>query len=330
MKKKSVALFALLCILFFTACASAEPQEQEAGTSQPTQTEMLTEEKTWFNFFWDENYVSPTSTLAEEESWINVWDENYAPISDDPMAFCNLFPDPFFAWEVARLFKKEVTDAITYEELAAYEGGIGCGPGLLKSVEGIGLLTGVTSFSSGKNELETLPAEIGNLVNLTEIDLLKAYSFKRLPPEIGKLKNLTFLCLALTSLEALPKEIGNCEALVVLRVDATGLASIPPEIGKLKSLKTLDAHSTKITSLPDSLCELTSLEYLNLGYTKLAALPKNIGKLSNLRSLNLFGCKLKTLPQSMKQLKNLRHLNVYDNFELDEEYKKWFDKEVYS
>jgi len=294
-------------LMLLGACGRAEPQAQANETSLPTET--------W----------------AEEESWFDVWDENYvSPASDDPMAICNLFPDPFFAWEIAQLFERTVTDTTTYEELAAYEGGIDCGPGLLKSVEGIGLLTGVTSFSSSKNELEALPAEIGNLVNLTEINLLKSYAFKRLPPEIGKLKKLTTLRADMTSLEALPPEIGDCEALEYLHVGNTAITSVPPEIGKLKKLRVLVLSSTGITSVPDSICELASLESLYIGHTGLTALPKDIGNLQNLHRLHLFGCKLKKLPKSMKNLKNLRHLNVYDNFQLDEEYKKWFDKKVYT
>ena len=311
MKKKYIALFALLCMLFLSACGRAVPQEQVSETSLPTENE--------------------TETQAEEESWFDVWDENYvSPVSDDPMAICNLFPDPFFAREMAQLFNRAVTDAITYEELAAYEGGIDCGPGLLKSVECIGLLTGVTSFSSCKNELQTLPAEIGKLTSLTEINLLKSYCFHVIPPEIGKLKKLTYFDARMTSLESLPPEIGDCEALEYLYVGNTGITSVPPEIGRLKKLRVLVLSSTGITSVPDSICELTSLESLYIAHTGLTALPKNIGNLQNLHRLHLFGCKLKKLPKSMKNLKNLRHLNVYDNFQLDEEYKKWFDKKVYT
>lgn len=303
-----LALTALLC-----ACGQgAPPAATEAATSAPEETS-LTDEKN------------------DDLEWYEGWyDSEFSPTSDDPMAFCNLFPDPFFARVVAGVFGKTATDTTTYEELAAYDGGIECYPGVLKSIEGIGLLTGLTSFICYKNDLETLPEEIGNLMNLTEINLHKAYGLRSLPPEIGQLKKLTSLRVNATQLEALPKEIGDCEALECLFASNTPIISVPPEIGKLKKLRVLTLSGTGITDLPNSLCELTSLEELYLSFTDLTALPEDIGNLQNLRLLRLFGCKLKTLPRSMRQLKNLRHLNVYDNFELDESYKKWFDKKVYS
>ena len=253
----------------------------------------------------------------------------FPPESEDSMAFCNLFPDPFFAKEVAGVFEKNVTDTTTYEELASYTGAIGGGPGGLKSVEGIGLLTGVTIFSNGKNDLEELPPEIGKLTELTEIDLLKSYSFRKLPEEIGKLKKLKVLDMALTWLEALPAGIGGCVNLEILRLSNTSISSLPSEIGKLKKLKSLNLHSTGITQVPDSICELESLVHLSISHTGLKALPKDMGKLQNLETLDLFGCPIKRLPVSMKQLKNLRYLNVYDCFNLHWEYETWFPEEVW-
>ena len=306
--KRAIAFILLVLMALLCACGQeALPAATEAPTSAPVET-----------------------SLTDLEEYYLEWYGELPPTSDDPMAFCNLFPDPYFAGVVADAFGKAVTDATTYEELAAYDGGIECPPNGLKSVEGIGLLTGLTSFSCYKNELEALPAEFGNLTNLTDINLCKAYSLRSLPPEIGKLKKLTHLRVNMTQLESLPKEIGDCEALEFLLASNTGISAIPPEIGKLKKLRVLALTGTQITDLPDSICELSSLAELYLSFTNLTALPKDFGKLSNLEILRLFGCNLKTLPRSMRQLKNLRHLNVYDNFELDESYKKWFDKKVYS
>lgn len=308
--KMTLPALVLLLALLLSACGQGNPAEPPEDTTTTNGAE--------------------ATTLSEAESDYLDRYEQLPPTSGDPMAFCNLFPDPFFAKFVAEAFGKEVTDITTHEALAAYDGGLECLPGGMESMEGIGLLTGLTSLVCSKNNLETLPAEIGKLTNLTELNLYKAFALQSLPPEVGQLKKLTTLRVEETALETLPKEIGGCEALEVLNASAAPIASIPDEIGQLKKLRILDLSTTNLASVPDGLCELSSLKELYLGHTELTALPKDIGNLRNLERLNLFGCKLKTLPESMKQLENLRQLNVNDNFELDESYKTWFDKEVYA
>ena len=62
-------------------------------------------------------------------------------------------------------------------------------------------------FLSEKN-LTSLPKEIGNLVNLRELDL-NYNQLTSLPKEIGSLVNLEELYLDFNQLTSLPKEIGN-------------------------------------------------------------------------------------------------------------------------
>ena len=61
------------------------------------------------------------------------------------------------------------------------------------------------------NQLTELPKEIGNLVNLTRLDLSNQGQSKltELPKEIGNLVNLTKLDLVENELTKLPKEITN-------------------------------------------------------------------------------------------------------------------------
>ena len=122
------------------------------------------------------------------------------------MAICNLFPDPYFALIVAGALKKQATDVVTYEELSSYNGELYCGSSPLKSIEGIGLLKNLTSFGSGKNELEIIPAEFGNLTEITSIDLMKSYAVKKLPEEIGNLKKLDFFIAVSQVLRSFPPE----------------------------------------------------------------------------------------------------------------------------
>jgi Leucine-rich repeat (LRR) protein len=263
------------------------------------------------------------------ESFFDIW-TYVPPTSDDPMAICNIFPDPYFALEVASVLHKKVTDVVTYETLARYIGELDCGPSPLKSIEGIHYLSGLTAFSCAKNDLKEIPAEFGQLINLESVNLLKAFNLETIPPEIGNLQNLQFLRLDLTNLKALPKEIGKLKNLKVLNISNTKIVSLPDEIGDLENLEFLDMHSNDISNIPESICNLAKLKALDIGHTKLESLPMDIGNLTELVRLDLFGCQLKTLPSSLKDLKQLRYFNVYDNFGLDERYKKWFSESVYT
>ena len=110
---------------------------------------------------------------------------------------------------------------------------------------------------------------------------------------------------------------------------ATSIVSVPESIGNCEGLIILDLHSTDIMKIPDSVTKLKNLKSLDLGYTKVTSLPENIGALSQLVRLDLFGLDLRRLPQSTKKLVNLQYLNVYDNYNLNEEYKQWFENECY-
>ena len=310
MTLKFMCLFSILILLTSCQNNSVPTEELESTLNSSTVESLLAGNNSMDDYCYDsENYISPTS--------------------DDPMAICNLFPDPFFALEIAGIFQKNVTDTVTFDELAGYTGALNCGPGELENIKGIGYLTGLTSFSSSKNNLKELPSEIGQLTNLKSIDLLKSYNVELIPPEIKNLKQLEFFRADLTNLKEIPAEIGQLTNLKTLKISNIQIQSIPDTIGTLKNLEVLDVHSNNIDCVPESICNLIKLRSLDISYTKLKKLPENIGSLVKLERLDLFGCDLKTLPESIKKFKHLRYLNVYDNFELDETYKNWFSKSVY-
>lgn len=331
--KKYVTLLALICV-FFSACSVPEESVSNSKTALTS----------------SEAVSSPIASVLPETS---SEDLPKPPEANDPMAISNLFSDPHFAYYIADLFGKDISDTVTYEELAAFDGVISIGPGEIRSIEGIGYLTGITGFESAKNNLEELPDELGQCLNIKYINLLKSYSLKKITPEIGKLKKLKILRADLTELTELPQEIGNCTELEVLILDNTAITSIPEELGNCAKLKYLDIHRNNISILPDSLSRLSELEMLDVGYLEINNLFNDIENLKNLKILNassnsinilprgvcsleklerldLFGWNLKSLPEELKNLKNLKYLNVYDNFSLNEDYKRWFDKTVYS
>ena len=78
-----------------------------------------------------------------------------------------------------------------------------------------------------------------------------------IPAEIGELTNLTGLLLYDNELTGvIPSEIGNLTNLIYLMLSSNELlGSIPPEIGNLANLQGLNLHSNQLSGLiPDEIC----------------------------------------------------------------------------
>ena len=143
----------------------------------------------------------------------------------------------------------------------------------------------------GNNAQGALPAEIGELTALRYIDLgeryiygegLKWNSLTALPPEIGNLKQLTHLDLQFNHLTSLPTEIGGLSALTRLELRFSYIATLPEEIGNLSALTHLDLYAGDLITLPTEIGNLSSLTTLDLGYNDLITLPSEVGNLTNL------------------------------------------------
>jgi Leucine-rich repeat (LRR) protein len=113
----------------------------------------------------------------------------------------------------------------------------------------IGNLVNLTTLDLNNNQLTELPKEIGNLVNLTSLDL-SGNQLTELPKEIGNLVNLTTLYLGVNQLTELPKEITNLVNLTMLSLNDNQLTELPKEIGNLVNLIELDLRGNQLTELP--------------------------------------------------------------------------------
>lgn len=194
--------------------------------------------------------------------------------------------------------------------------------------------------------LQTIPEEIGLLINLEELHLTGFDS--QIPESIGNLENLKILNIfSMSKLKNLPESMGNLKSLEILQFIGDSNCSInlrnipikelPRSIRRLKSLKVLNLMGCKsLEWIPEELSELESLETLNLGEydkelilivkgghpihswseirslnRKAILLPKNFGNLKNLKHLTLsFWKNLKSLPESIGQLDSLEVLNL--------------------
>lgn len=173
--------------------------------------------------------------------------------------------------------------------------------------------------ASGTNELylggmgiTTLPPEIFQLTNLTELDL-RHNQFSSLPPEICKLTNLQKLNLWNNRLSDQYSAICQLPNLTVLDLCNNQFKSLPPEICNLMNLKKLNLYGNYISRLPRGIDQLTELMWLNLGHNHFSILPPEIGKLTNLTKLDLRHNHFSNLPPEIGKLRNLTELNLSNN-----------------
>ena len=184
-------------------------------------------------------------------------------------------------------------------------------------------------------DLEFLPPEIGNKLDLHRVDL-SHNKFTFLPPEIGKLTSIKELklCSNMRVPFSLPPEIGNLQNLVNLKLSGNSLTSIPEELGNLSGVKIIDLSHNCLKTLPDTFSKLEQLVELRLDDNKLEKLPtfnstlaclslscnnsftsfnttlEQIGELIHLKQLEMRSCEITQWPEIIGTLTNLYHLDI--------------------
>ncbi len=184
--------------------------------------------------------------------------------------------------------------------------------------EPIGQWHGVTTNTNGRvtqlqiwnNELSgSIPAELGNLTNLTALALSSSQLSGSIPAELGNLTNLTELWLSNSQLSgSIPAELGNLTNLKFLFLDGNQLSgSIPAELGNLTNLTELWLSNSQLSgSIPAELGNLNGLVGLGLDGNQLSgSIPAELGYLTNLTYLyldtnQLSGC----IPQALWEVEN--------------------------
>ncbi|ORX61268.1 hypothetical protein BCR36DRAFT_272095 [Piromyces finnis] len=88
---------------------------------------------------------------------------------------------------------------------------------------------------------------------------------EKLPKEIGQLINLAYLDLTRNNIKELPKEIKNLfqlEELLITKMDVSDkqLIKFPDFISRFKKLKILDMYNNKLKSVSSHLLNLPKIE----------------------------------------------------------------------
>ena len=164
------------------------------------------------------------------------------------------------------------------------------------------------------NSITSLPPAIWKLTNLKRMSLMKPtdseYVLESLPAEIGQLASLLDLDLSDNKLTSLPAEIGQLTSLRRLTLSGNQLTSLPATIGQLTSLEKLHLAGNQLTSVPAEVRQFTQLQELLLGYNQLTTLPEWIGELTSLNWLYLKENQLTSLPAAAIDELRARGCNV--------------------
>ena len=162
-----------------------------------------------------------------------------------------------------------------------------------------------------------LPTSIGNLTNLSSLNVRDCKNLMSLPSTFFNMKSLKDLNLSGCS--KLLKNLGNAETVKELDVNkqmpsSDALFEIFRKIAfggfQLVPLYSMSRSSDPKGLLSSSLFGLSSLTTLNLSNCNLKAIPNDIGCLFSLQELDLSGNNFGSLPESIGQLSILNHLNV--------------------
>ena len=186
---------------------------------------------------------------------------------------------------------------------------------------------GVTTDADGVTRLDlvdnglagSIPAALGNLVNLEYLGLNVNDLTGRIPEELGNLVNLEELVLSFNDLTGpVPASLGNLARLRTLYVANNALTGpIPTELGRLVNLQVLViCYNYGLTgSIPDELRSLENLTSVQLQGNRLTGpIPPWLGNLTRLRELYLQQNDLSgPIPGELGRLVNLQRLYLYHN-----------------
>ena len=181
---------------------------------------------------------------------------------------------------------------------------------------------GVTTNDDGRvthlhlwsnNLVGTIPAELGNLSELTSLALQDNQLTGGMPSELSTLSKLEHLGLWGNQLSGtLPSWLGSLSNLKEIWLSGNQLTGeIPSSLGNLSSLEELNLRNNNLTgTIPSELGNLSNLKELRLRGNQLTgAIPPELGNLSNLEILWLSFNDLEgEIPSDLSKLTNLRRL----------------------
>ncbi|XP_004867703.1 malignant fibrous histiocytoma-amplified sequence 1 isoform X1 [Heterocephalus glaber] len=178
--------------------------------------------------------------------------------------------------------------------------------------EVVSALRELRKLNLSHNHLPCLPAQLGALAHLEELDV----SFNRLahlPDSLSCLHRLRTLDVDHNQLTAFPRQLLQLAALEELDVSSNRLRGLPEDISALRAIKILWLSGAELGTLPNGFCQLASLESLMLDNNGLQALPEQFSHLQRLKMLNLSSNLFEEFPATLLPLAGLEELYLSRN-----------------
>lgn len=182
----------------------------------------------------------------------------------------------------------------------------------------IGNLSDMTLLNLSSNQISgSIPLSIGNLSSVTGLHFFSNQLTGSIPTSIGNLSNITSLNLSGNQLSgAIPASLGNLSKAISIFLSGNQLSgNIPSSIGNLPVLDELDLSDNELDgNIPDSLGKISVLRLLYLSNNQLSGIiPASLARTSlvrlHLNNNNLTG----NIPDSLGNLVNLFNLELQDN-----------------
>ncbi|XP_031481931.1 receptor protein-tyrosine kinase CEPR1 [Nymphaea colorata] len=163
-----------------------------------------------------------------------------------------------------------------------------------------------------------IPAFLGNMTWLVDLELGGNCITGHIPPEIGRMESLKLLELYYNQLTGeIPAELGNLSQLVDIDLSVNGLTgSIPETLCRLPALATLQLYNNSLTGkVPQEIGNSTRLIILSIYENYLTGmLPQDLGEFSNLEVLDVSENRLTgPLPPSVCKSGKLLYFLVLEN-----------------
>ena len=227
-----------------------------------------------------------------------------------------LSAQPLETWFGLQIFQNRVT----YIELDRYGVSSNQGNNLVGKIpSAVGDMTELSTLNLAYNQLSgTIPVEICRLSRLGYLALQKNQLSGLLPDSLNNLKSLGIFLLYGNKLSGnIPTNLCQLPNLINIRLDQNLLTgTIPDSIGFLRTLDNLSLDFNQLTgSIPPSVGQLTRATTLTLSNNKLTgSIPDVLGDMANLDFLDLQNNALTgRVPTSLNRLTKVRHIYLANN-----------------